>query len=316
MRWIILLLCVLSLAANAQPPVEKAKDLFDSRKYDEAIPLLNKIEEASKDYAAARYLLGRIAYDQKKYDESAEFFEQATEANDKIADYHNWLGNAYGAIAQNAGVFKQGMLAPKMKSAWEKAIALDAKNLDARFSLIQYYTQAPGFMGGSFEKAREMANQIKAINPAQGHRAMGIVMTKDKKFAEAEMEYLEMVKVDPAFMPVLSNFYVNQKQFDKAFALYEELVKKNPSDMGLLYQIGKTSAVSGMKLERGEECLRKYLTYSPKQNEPSIAGANMRLAQIYEKRGQKADAQKLYKTALSMDSKLKEAEEGLQRTSK
>ena len=124
-----------------------------------------------------------------------------------------------------------------------------------------------------------------------------------------------MVKADPNFIGGLANFYVGQKQFDKAFSMFEEAVKKNPEDYVSIYQIGKTSAVSGQKLDRGEECLKKYLNYSPKQNEPSHAGANMRLAQIKEKRGQKAAAKKLFEAALKLDGNLKEAKEGLERVS-
>jgi tetratricopeptide (TPR) repeat protein len=213
-------------------------------------------------------------------------------------------------------MIKQGMLAPKMKNAWEKAIALDGKNIDARTSLIQYYTQAPGFMGGSFEKAKEVANQILKLNPAEGHRQMGNILLSEKKPNEAEKEFLEMAKADPTYANGLANFYTNQKQYDKAFALFEEALKKTPEDYVSIYQIGRTAAVSGQKLDRGEECLKKYLSYTPKQNEPSHAGANMRLAQIKEKRGNKAEAKKLFETALKLDGSLKEAKEGLERVSK
>jgi Tfp pilus assembly protein PilF len=56
--------------------------------------------------------------------------------------------------------------------------------------------------------------------------------------------------------------------------------------------------------------------YTPKQNEPSHAGANMRMAQIYEKRGNKTEAKKLFEAALKQDNTLKEAKEGLDRVSK
>ena len=42
----------------------------------------------------------------------------------------------------------------------------------------------------------------------------------------------------------------------------------------------------------------------------------MRLAQIKEKKGQKAEAKKLFETALKEDGTLKEAKEGLERLSK
>lgn len=306
----------ITLPSMAQTVFEKGKLLFDSKKYEEASTFFKSIKEKDRDYGEARFYLGRISFEKKEYDDAADYFDEAIEANDKVSDYYNWLGNTYGTIAADANPFKQGILAPKMKNAWEKAIALDPKNLDARFSLIQFYLQAPGFMGGSKDKAKEMARQITAISPVQGHRSMGNIYVNEKNFKEAEKEYLEMVKVDAAYRTVLANFYVNQSQYEKAFALYEDVLKKDPSDMGAIYQMGRTSALSGQRLDQGEEYLKKYLQYTPKPNEPSHAGANMRLGQIYEKRGQKQEARKYFETAYKMDNKLKEAEEGIKRTSK
>jgi tetratricopeptide (TPR) repeat protein len=312
----IILLCFLSFALAAQTKIESAKKLFEERKFAEASKILTPIKNDSPDYAEAQFYLGRIAFEAKKYDEAEDYFENAVEKNDKVADYHSWLGNTYGVIAQEANVIKQGMLAPKMKKEWEKAVALDPKDLDSRTSLIQFYLQAPGFMGGSVEKAKEVANQIIKIKPAEGHRQLGNVYFSEKKTAEAEKEYKEMVKADPAYVSAFANFYVREKKYDQAFLLFEDALKKSPDDMMAIYQIGKTSAISGQKLERGEECLKRYLAYKPKINEPSIAGANMRLAQVYEKKGKKADAKKLFEAALKEDNTLKEAKEGLERVSK
>jgi tetratricopeptide (TPR) repeat protein len=302
--------------AHAQTKLEQAKTFYEQGNRDQVKKILAPIREKDADYAAAQYYLGRVAFDEKEYDDASDYFEEAVDANDKVADYHYWLGNTYGTIAQNANMLKKGMLAPKMKKAWENAVALDPKNTDARTSLIQYYTQAPSFMGGSMEKAKEVANQIIKLKPAEGHRQMGNIYVLEKKPAEAEKEFLAMVKADPNYVSGLANFYTGQKQYEKAFGLFEEALIKNPEDYASIYQIGKTSALSGQKLDRGEECLRKYLTHAPQQNEPSHAGANMRLAQIKEKRGNKVEAKKLFETALKMDGSLREAKEGLERVSK
>jgi tetratricopeptide (TPR) repeat protein len=310
-------LLLLSCSLFAQSPkIDQGKSLYEAKKYDEAVKFFTAIDDESKDYAAAQYYLGRVAFDKKEYDDAADFFEEAVDANDKVADYQEWLGNTYGTIAQDANMIKQGMLAPKMKGAWENAIALDPKNIEARKSLIQFYLQAPSIMGGSIDKAKEVAKQIVKLNPAEGHRSMGNIYLKEEKPVDAEKEYLEMVKSDAATAGILSTFYVNQKQYDKAFAYFEEAIKKNADDMIPQYQFGRASAISGQKMDRGEEYLRKYLKYTPKPNEPSHGGANMRLGQILEKKGNKAEAKKLYETALKMDNNLKEAKEGLERVSK
>jgi tetratricopeptide (TPR) repeat protein len=316
MKTLLILLLLLPLIGSSQSLIEKAKALYESKKYVEASKMLKEIDDENKDYAAAQYYLGRIAFDQKEYDDAADYFEEATEADEKVADYFSWLGDTYGTIAKDANVLRQGFLAPKMKGAWEKAIALDSKNISARESLIEFYTQAPGFMGGSFEKAREVANQIIKLNPPLGHRHMGNIFVNEKNIPAAEKEYIAMVKADVLFTPVLANFYTSQQQYDKAFNLFNEALEKNPDDMVATYQFGRTSAISGKQLDRGEQYLRKYLTYKPKANEPSYAGANMRLAQIVEKKGNKTEAKKLFETALKLDNSLKEAKEGLERVSK
>jgi tetratricopeptide (TPR) repeat protein len=314
MRLIIVLLFI-SFSISAQT-VERAKNLFQNQKGAEAKKLLLTVKDTNKEYADAQYWLGRIAFEEKNYDDAEEYFEAAIEANDKVAEYYTWYGNTLGTIAGDANFLKQGMLAPKMKSAWEKAVALDPSAIDPRESLVQYYLQAPAIAGGSVDKAIEIANQIVKLKPAEGHRQLGNIYLREKKTVEAEKEFIAMAKADPTYTSALANFYLTQKQYDKAFNLFEEALKKNPVDMLAIYQLGKTSALSGQKLDRGEECLRKYLTYTPKQNEPSHAGANMRLAQIMEKRGKKSEAKKLYELAIKSDGTLKEAKEGLERVSK
>jgi len=58
------------------------------------------------------------------------------------------------------------------------------------------------------------------------------------------------------------------------------------------------------------------LICTPNDGEPPIAGAYMRLGQIKEKKGNKAEANKNYELAVKLDNSLNQAKEGLERTSK
>jgi tetratricopeptide (TPR) repeat protein len=142
------------------------------------------------------------------------------------------------------------------------------------------------------------------------------VLKRPKRTIEAEKEFILMAKSDPAYVSALANFYTSQKQYDKAFQLFGEAIQKNASDFIAIYQYGRTSALSGQRLEKGEAYLNKYLTHTPEKNEPSHAGANMRLAQIYEKKGNKKEAKRLYEASLKADNTLREAKEGLERVTK
>ncbi|MCZ8355092.1 MAG: tetratricopeptide repeat protein [Cyclobacteriaceae bacterium] len=314
-QYLLFILCFVSsiTISIAQSTLQKGKTAYESNKKAEAKKILATIDDDKSDYAEAQYILGRIAFDEQDYESAADFFEEASDTNPKNPDYHNWYGNALGNIAKDANPLRQGMLAPKMKAAWEKAIELDAKNMDARLSLIEYYTQAPSFMGGSYEKAHQMASQIKKIDLAEGHRAAGNIYYREKKITEAEKEFIAMAKVDPKKISGLASFYAQQKQYEKAFAIYEEELKKDNSNMSVVYQLGRLSAVSGLKLEQGEMHLKKYLAYQPQKNEPTHAGAYMRLGNIYEKKGNKAEAKQAYSLSLKLDPNTKEAKEGMER---
>jgi tetratricopeptide (TPR) repeat protein len=292
--------------------INAAKKLYEDRKPAEAKKLLAPIDDDSKEYAQAQYWLGRIAFDEKKYDESADFFGEAIDANDKVAEYHYWHGAAMGSEAQGAGLMRKGFLAPKIKSAFEQTLALDPKHADAMYALIQYYVQAPSMMGGDKVKALELANRLKALDKVRGHLQVAYVYASDNKLDLAEKEYVALAKAEPdkwEYQVALGNFYISNKQYQRAFDLYDAQLKKNPNDMPASYQYGRAGALSGLQLDRAEACLRAYLKHQPGKDEPQPANAYHRLGMVCEKKGNKAEAKKCYEAAVKLDPNLKEAKE-------
>lgn len=311
-----LLILLIPVQLFAQSNMDQVIKLVELRKFNEARKILLAIPVKDQLYDRGQYQLGRIAMAEQDFETAAGYFENAINVNDQVAEYYAGLGDAYGGIAQDANPIRQGILATRMKSAWEKSITMNPKLIEPRQSLIQFYMRAPGFMGGDIEKAKEMARELKKLKPALGHLEMGNICLFEKRVNEAEQEFLEMVKADTSFVYQLGSFYVQQKQWNKAFDVFEKVVKQNNTNFPAIYQIGRISALSGIRLERGEECLKKYFAYQPKQNEPPQAAAKMRLAQIMEKKGNIVEAKKLYQDALKQDPSLKEAKEGLERVSK
>ena len=188
--------------------------------------------------------------EERKNDRAAEYFESATKLDPKNSTYYLWLGRAYGREAQDANVLRQPGLAKKTRSAWERAIELDPDNLDARSDLIQYYVQAPGFLGGSTSKAIEQAEEIRKRNALRGYLELGGLYEREKKFADAEKAYVGASK-EKSDRHVgeyrLGVFYQNTGAYDKAFELFEAMIAANPLEVGALFQIGKTGALSGQR---------------------------------------------------------------------
>jgi tetratricopeptide (TPR) repeat protein len=262
---------------------------------------------------------GRAARARGDPDAAVELFEKAVAQTPNSAEAHYGLGGAYGTKAQRSGMFGAAMLAGKTKDEFEKAVSLNPNYLEARFGLVEFYTVAPGFMGGSYDKALEQAQEIKKRDALMGHRAFAFVYGQQKKPELARKEYLDGISEQPN-APKAHSFYGQylantEKNYKAAFEEFETALKIDPTYMAPWYHIGRTAGTSGTNLARGEETLRKYLGYTPKENEPAIASAHYWLGAIYEKQGRKAEAKQSYQTALKLNPNLKLASEALKRVS-
>jgi tetratricopeptide (TPR) repeat protein len=290
--------------------VEQGVALFNAKKYAEAKAVLLPL--GARDASAAFYL-GQIEIGDNSFDKAADWFEKAVQMNPKNSVYYDWLGRAYGRQAQNASKLRLPFLARKTKNAWDTALALDPDNLDVREDLITYYTQAPGFVGGSKEKARQMAAEIKKRNAYRGSIAVANLCAADKDDPCVERELATMTTSYPdsaGAVISLAAFHANRKEYDQAFSLLDQRLRIRPNEMVTLFQIGRTAALSGQNLDRGETALKAYLA-SPPPNGPAPANAHFRLGMVYEKRGANNLAREEYRTALQLNPRLEDAKKAL-----
>ncbi|MGY8815763.1 MAG: tetratricopeptide repeat protein [Gammaproteobacteria bacterium] len=106
---------------------------------------------------------GTALYEKEDYYSAKDIFEKLVALEPKNSDLHHWLGKCYGRIAETASWIKAMSMAKKTRKAFEKAVALDEKNIDALEDLMQYYLEAPGFLGGSKKKANEIEKRLNQI---------------------------------------------------------------------------------------------------------------------------------------------------------
>ena len=288
--------------------------LFDAGQNDAAEAQLLPAAGGAKPDPAACFFLGKIEMRRDRPKEAVAWFEKAVELEDANSTYHDWLGRAYGTQAQRASKLKQPFLAGKVKREFERAVALDPHNLDARENLISFYLQAPGIMGGSPEKAREQAQEIGKVDALRGYYATARVAEDVKDFAAAEEAYKAAVAAatDGARAPLtLGMFYARHERWDDAFRTFEALLEKTPDQPLALYQIGRTGAVSGQQLDRAAAALERYLTLPPEPQAPDAAAAHWRLGMVQEKRGDRERARAEYRKALELRPDFEDAKKSL-----
>jgi len=283
------------------------------------IATLSPVAGAQTNDAQTLYQNGRDAIMRGEPDRAAEYLEKAIALKPSNADYHYWLANAYGQVAASAGMFRKMSMAKNAKTEWERAVQLDPDFISARFALLEFHVVAPGMFGGSESAAMEQANEIRKRDPIDGHRAFARIHTAAKKPDLARKEYADMVKKQPAsarahyFLGVY--LMLTEKNYKAASDEFESVVRLDPSYMAGYFQIGHVAALAENDFARGEETLKKYLAYRPKDEEPSSARAYYWLGAIYEKQGKKAEAKSNYAASQKINPNQKDVNAAMKRVS-
>lgn len=241
--------------------------------------------------------------------------EKCVAAEPGNSKFHQWLGRALGLQAAQNGIASSVLSIRKVKAELEKAIELDPVNLEARQDLAIMYRALPGLLGGSNAKAAEQIAFIQRHDPALAAQIEGDFLASDKKYDAALAAYNESAKLNlcPAILVRISLVHQQKKEWEKSFAALERALALDADHPFTLYQIGRTAALSGQQLDRGEKCLRTYIAMPVREEleNPSIAAAHFRLGTILERKGDSAGARAEYETSLKMDPKQKLAREAL-----
>lgn len=282
--------------AQSDDSMERGARAFQAQRWGEAREAFAAAQRAHPRDAAAAYWLGRATFQQREYAEAERWFDRAVHLDGARADHHYWLAATLGQQAVTAGAFRQALLARRAKSELERAIALDPAHLDARMGLVQFHLAAPAILGGSRERAAREAEEIARRDARRGHIARGAVLAARRDWAAVEREYQAAIALAPDSLDAyyaLGTVYQRTGRFDDAFEVFEQVLRRRPEESTPWYQIGRTSALSGTRLERAEEALRSYVARTDRGPQ-QLGNAWYLLGVILEKRGDAAGSSAAY----------------------
>jgi tetratricopeptide (TPR) repeat protein len=298
--------------AQCAPGVQK---LITDRRYDEAKAQMTAVIAKTPADNAAHECLGRISSAMERHREAVAHYEKAIRINDNVASHHLWLGNALGELADSTSKIKLPFLARRIKGEFERTVQLDPASVDGRSGLVEFYSQAPGVMGGSREKAQEQIREIIKLNPMRGHWKQADLHMREKKVGDAEKEYIaaEQAAPDSAIASyTLGSFYQGQQRWSDAFAVYDRMERRFPAEWLVRFQIGRTAALSGERMERGERELRALISAPPADmTKATLAGAHHRLGMILERQGRMELARAEYQQAVAINPNNADAKKSL-----
>ena len=146
------------------------------------------------------------------------------------------LGSVQGLQAMSGGMMTAIRLSGQIKNNLTRAVELDPLLYEARSALIQFYLMAPGVAGGSLAKARELATAAQPRQPEHAKLLRATIAAQDKQWPEMERELLSIRPGDDKRLQgetrqawgQLGASYLSDKQFPKARAIFEQLMRDAP----------------------------------------------------------------------------------------
>src|SRR6266481_1539846 len=288
-------LAVLISAGLAQA-ADTPSDLLAAGRVDDAITELNGKINSAPDDAASHNLLCRAYFAVGNWDRAISACEKAVAAN----------------------FFTAAGLAKKVRTEFERSVALDPNNAAARTDLAEFYLEAPGIVGGGQDKARAQVDTLAKLNPAKAHWVSGRIAEKNRDTATAEKEYRAAIGASHGGANAwlnLAGFYRKTGRFDEMQDALRHAAAAPMDQPEVLVDAASTLIRANRDLPFASQLLRRYLSSTTVEQAPSFK-AHYLLGNILEKQGDKQQAAKEYQIALALAKEFGHAREALNRVSR
>jgi tetratricopeptide (TPR) repeat protein len=296
----------------------EASSLLKAGKADEALRVLNATIAQSPNDARAYNLLCRVYFQLELWDDAIHMAERSVALDPENSSYHLWLGRAMGRKAEGANPFAAFSLARKVKSEFERAVALDGNNLRARSDLSEYYVEAPAILGGDKKRARLQADFVARHDPALGSYITARVEEKQGS-GRAEAEYKRAVASSNApsrYWIELAHFYRRTGRFNEMeFAVNQALATIHEGEV-TEFDAASLLLHSGRNFPGAIQMLRRYVAQEDPSEDGPAFQAHYLLGILLEKQSRKKEAVAEFQAALNIASQYRPARDALARVSR
>jgi tetratricopeptide (TPR) repeat protein len=250
-------------------------------------------------YRYAQTLLGA-----GRTDEALTAIKSAVALAPKTAVYHRLMGEVYGVLAKNAGIFHALGLARHALAEFRMAVKLDPQDPRSLADLATYYFDAPWIAGGSTEKASRVEALLDKLSPVNALQVRAQEARRAKDYAKAEVLLKQAARLDKTSdsLTTLAFFYLGKGRYADAFPVFQAITTKTPDDAQAWYWIGRTADLTHSHYADGIAALKHYIALPERPDGvPSLAFAHLRLGDLYRLAGRKNMARTEYAEAQKAD---------------
>jgi tetratricopeptide (TPR) repeat protein len=276
--WSAIFLSAATLTRTA-PTLSRAEGLYRYTQYEASLALLDK----NATDAPTTFLIGRNYFMSGDFKKATDYFQKTVAADPGNSDYMDWLGRAYGRRAETSNPLIAPMLASKARQAFERSVALDPKNAEALSDLFAYYLEAPGFLGGGYDKALAVANRIATVDRAEGYFAKAQLAKKHREFNDAEQHLRQAAALAPhqvGRLIDLARFLADEGRTRESDAVFAQAQKLNPNAPKVWFARARTLIQQKRNVEEARNLLQKYVHASITADDPPKDDALELLRQV------------------------------------
>lgn len=268
--------------SSAQSEVAKAENFLNKGEINKAEIVLEKYFQTNDQDLNAVAYLGDISGFKKDWDKAISYYKVLVEKEPANAEYNFKYGGAIAMKTLELSKLRAISYIPDLKKHLEKAAKLDPTHVKSRRALVELYMQLPGLLGGSEEKARKYAVELKDLNAIEAALARAFIYKETNNEKEALIS------------------------FKQALALAEKK-SHNKKNNYLNYELGKISAEYNIEHQKGLQLLDTYIQNYNYTDIHGLEWVYYRMAQIQAHLQNKAEAIRLVNKALSFRSDFEQA---------
>lgn len=256
-----------------------AEELYKRTNFEGSLALLDR---HSSD-AATIFLVGRDYFMLADFKKATDYLQKASIAQPDNSEYMDWLGRAYGKRAELSNPLLAPALASKARQAFERAVELDGTSRDALSDLFEFYLDAPGFLGGGYDKATAVAKRMAVVDPPEAFFAQAQLEQKHQHYAAAEEHLRQAVAAAPhqiGHLIALAKFLANQGRTSESDAVFAQAEKVNPNAPRLWFARAGVLIHQQRNIEEAKSLLQKYVHAPLTPTDPSREEAMRLLKEV------------------------------------
>lgn len=268
MRLLGCFLLLAAIAAASPDVVSRAHALYQRTEYQSSLNIL--AQDPAPD-AATHLLTGKNYFMLGDYKKAIDFMEKARALSPASSEIELWIGRTWGRRAEGNSLMAV-VYASRTRQSFEKAVALDPQNGEAKNDLFDFYLNAPGFLGGGIEKAEAAAKAIANERPAEYEFEEAQIAEKRNDFAAAETHLRRAIGLAPndvGRVVDLARFVAKRGRLDESDRLFEQARKLAPGKPGVAFAQARTDIENHRNPEQARKLLQGYLQSSLTPDDPT-----------------------------------------------